>query len=187
MTYEEIVLKAREEFKKGNAAAIKEHLAVQFNIIGEGHGIFYLEVSRGTTDVQPYEYYDRDAIVVTEAKTLFSVLAGETALMEAFTSGMVQVEGNLDRVKELENLIVKKEQDKVEPKKPVEKPETVKLEKEEKVMADKAKEEKQPAKKTEEEKQPAKKAEEEKQPVKKPVTRKKARGAKRMAAKKATK
>lgn len=108
-------------------------------------------------------------------------------MMEAFTSGMVQVEGNLDRVKELENLIVKKEQDKVEPKKPVEKPETVKLEKEEKVMADKAKEEKQPAKKTEEEKQPAKKAEEEKQPVKKPVTRKKARGAKRMAAKKATK
>ncbi len=172
MTYEEIVLKAREEFKKGNAAAIKEHLAVQFNITGEGHGIFYLEVSQGTTDVQPYEYYDRDAIVITEAKTLFSILAGETAMEQAFTSEAVQVEGNLDRAKELENLIVKKAPVKEEQKKPAKKPA-----KEVKETAAKAAEE---AKET-----AAKPVKEAKQPAKQPTTRKKARGAKRMAAKKA--
>lgn len=105
MTYEEIVTRAREEFSKGNASDIKGHLAVQFNITGEGHGAFYLEVSEGAVDVQPYEYYDRDAIVTTDAQTLLDISTGKTDMVQAFLSGALQVEGNLDKAQEVGKLI----------------------------------------------------------------------------------
>ena len=34
----------------------------QFNVTGEAEGIFYAEVKEGKLYVEPYEYYDRDAI-----------------------------------------------------------------------------------------------------------------------------
>ena len=45
MTYEEIVEKVREDYEYADARAIFEHVAVQFNITGEGSGIFYIEVA----------------------------------------------------------------------------------------------------------------------------------------------
>ena len=41
---------------------IQEHLAYQFNITGEAEGIFYAEVKEGKLYVEPYEYFDRDAM-----------------------------------------------------------------------------------------------------------------------------
>ena len=47
MTYEEIVAKVRSLFSGADVSAIKEHLAYQFNIVGEGEGAFYVEVKDG--------------------------------------------------------------------------------------------------------------------------------------------
>ena len=60
MIYEEIVKKAVQAAKKVNKDAIEEHLAVEFDIEGEGEGAFYVELDKGKIDVQPYEYYDCD-------------------------------------------------------------------------------------------------------------------------------
>ena len=62
MSFEEMFSKAKDLLAKADASGIREHLAYQFNITGEAHGIFYVEVKDGAIFVEPYEYYDRDII-----------------------------------------------------------------------------------------------------------------------------
>ncbi|MBO6298583.1 MAG: hypothetical protein J6N53_07020 [Lachnospiraceae bacterium] len=53
MTYEEVVREAQKIVSKVDASDIKDHLAVQYNITGEGEGAFYMEVKGGRIEVQP--------------------------------------------------------------------------------------------------------------------------------------
>ena len=84
---------------------IHEHLAYQFNITGEAEGIFYVEVKEGTLYVEPYEYFDRDAMFTCSAETLFKIAEGKTDPVLAFTLGKLKVEGNIDKALRLKELI----------------------------------------------------------------------------------
>ena len=44
MTYAEFFEKIRDKYMHVDVSNIKEHLAYQFNIIGEAEGIYYVEV-----------------------------------------------------------------------------------------------------------------------------------------------
>ena len=81
MTYEEIVYKVQKQVIKSKTKA-DQHIAVQFNIVGEGEGAFYIEIDDGRISVQPYEYYDRDAVVYVDAETLFDVLEQKIAIAD---------------------------------------------------------------------------------------------------------
>ena len=109
MTYEELVNKLKTAYAKADASKIEEHVAVQFNVTGEGEGALYLEVSDGKIDIQPYEYYDRDAIVVTGADTLVDIAAGKVGIVDAYNTGLLKVEGNVGKAALLGNITVKKE------------------------------------------------------------------------------
>ena len=69
MTYAEMFSKVKGMFMEADVSDINEHLAFQFNITGEAEGIFYAEVKDGRLSVEPYEYYDRDAIFTCTADT----------------------------------------------------------------------------------------------------------------------
>lgn len=45
--------------------------------------------------VEPYEYYDRDALITTSAEVLKKIADGEIDAYSAFLSGDIQIEGNL--------------------------------------------------------------------------------------------
>lgn len=77
MKYEEIVSRVKEIFEKADVSEYKNHLAIQFNITGEGEGAFYVELTDGKAYVEPYEYYDRDIIVTLTADELFSLISGK--------------------------------------------------------------------------------------------------------------
>ena len=62
MTYAEIFSEIKKKFYYADVSDISEHLAFQINIIGEGEGIFFVEVKDGKLYIEPYEYFDRDAI-----------------------------------------------------------------------------------------------------------------------------
>lgn len=159
MTYEEMVKKIKTAYAKADASAIGEHIAIQFNVTGEGEGALYLEVSDGKIDIQPYEYYDRDAIVVTGAKTLVDIATGKISVMDAYNEGSLTVDGNVEKASLLSQITAKKAAVKKAPakkttaKKAPAKKETVKKETVKKAAAPKT-----AAKKAE----PAKKAEAEK-------------------------
>ena len=98
MTFSENFNKVRDLFKDADVSDVKEHLAYQFNITGEGEGIFYVEVKDGELHIEPYEYYDRDAIFICKAdKKLDPVVA--------FTIGKLKVEGSIEQALKLKNFL----------------------------------------------------------------------------------
>ena len=152
MTYEEIVGKALIVYAKADAKEITGHLAIQFNVRGEGEGAFYLEVSEGKVDIQPYEYYDRNAIITVASDVLIDMLDGKLGIDEAYNDNKLQVEGDLGAA-----LLLKKINIKPVEKVTAEKKETVK---------------KEPAKKPAVKKQAAKKTAAKKPVAKKTVAKK---------------
>ncbi len=97
MTYEELVKQIKETAESADVEKIQEHVAFQFNVEGEAAGIFYLEVKDGKADVQPYEYYDRDAVITCTAQTLLDMMSGKLDPVLAYTIHKIKVEGDLGK------------------------------------------------------------------------------------------
>lgn len=79
MTYEEIFERAKERLLKAKVSDIKELIAVQFNIIGEGHGSFYVKINKGKMVVEPYNYWDNDISLNVFAKELLYALENKAS------------------------------------------------------------------------------------------------------------
>ena len=105
MTYADMFSKVKGLFMDSDVSDISEHLAFQFNITGEAEGIFYAEVKDGVLAVEPYEYFDRDAIFICSAETLFKRADGRLDPILAFTTGKLKVEGNIDKALRLKQII----------------------------------------------------------------------------------
>jgi putative sterol carrier protein len=111
MKYEEIVEKVREEFTSADVSFYKKHLAIQFNITGEGEGAFYVEIKDGKVDVQPYEYYDRDVIFTMSAEDLFKMIDGSLDTTKAYLEHQIDV-SNVTVALEVKSIIDKAEKQK---------------------------------------------------------------------------
>ena len=107
MTYQELFEQVKMKFRKADVSGVKEHLAFQFNITGEAAGSFYAEVRDGELYVEPYEYYDRDAMFTCSAETLFKIASGKTDPILAVTLGKLKVEGSIDKALKLKDLLKK--------------------------------------------------------------------------------
>ena len=105
MTYAEMFAKVKGMLMDADVSDIQEHLAYQFNITGEAEGIFYAEVKEGKLYVEPYEYFDRDAMFTCSAETLFKIADGKADPILAVTLGKLKVEGNIDKALKLKDLI----------------------------------------------------------------------------------
>ena len=125
MTYHELVEKVTEAYAKVDAKDVKEHIAVQYNVYGEGEGAFYIEISNGRIEVAPFEYYDRDAIIAIAGEALLDVVTAKTTYEEVEEAGRLVVVGNADKANKLMALSLKKA---AEPKKTAVKKETAKKE-----------------------------------------------------------
>ena len=107
MTYAEMFSKVKGMLMEADVSDIHEHLAYQFNITGEAEGIFYAEVKEGKLYVEPYEYFDRDAMFTCSAETLFKIADGKTAPILAVPLGKMKVEGNIENALKLKEIIAK--------------------------------------------------------------------------------
>ena len=76
MTYEEIVGYVKKKAAKADAKNFGP-VAVQIDITGEGEGAFYVAVSDGKVDVQPYEYFDHNAKVIADGNDFVAFLDGK--------------------------------------------------------------------------------------------------------------
>lgn len=106
MTYADLFYEMKRKFMGADVSDIHEHLAFQFNIEdGEAGGIFYVEVKDGVLYVEPYEYYDRDAMFTCAPDVLLKIADGELDPVEAFTEQELRVEGNIEKALRLKELI----------------------------------------------------------------------------------
>ena len=101
MKYEELVARVAEAMKRAQVSRQVGHVAFQFNVEGEAEGIFYLEIADGRVNVEPYEYYDRDIIIVTTADVIVQMVEGKLTPRVAYTNGQLRVYGDS---RQLENL-----------------------------------------------------------------------------------
>lgn len=108
MTYSEFFSSVKTRFMGTDVSDIQEHLAYQFNITGEGSGIFYVEVKDGQLYIEPYEYFDRDAMFTASADVFEKILNGKMDPVIAFTLQKMKVEGNFDKALKLKTLIDRK-------------------------------------------------------------------------------
>lgn len=118
MTYAEFFYEIKNKFMGTDISDIKEHLAYQFNIEDKDvDGIFYVEAKDGQLLVEPYEYYDRDAMFTSDADTLMRIAEGELDPVWAFTTGKLKVEGNIDKALRLKEIIELKKKEERKKKK----------------------------------------------------------------------
>ena len=94
MTYEELVAKVKDAMKRAKVSRQVGHVAFQFNVEGEAAGIFYLEIADGKINVEPYEYFDRDIVIVTSADVILQMLEGKLQPRAAYTNGQMQLYGD---------------------------------------------------------------------------------------------
>lgn len=109
MTFSEYFSTVKTTFMGTDVSDINEHLAYQFNITGEASGIFYVEVKDGQLYIEPYEYYDRDAVFTGTAKLFTEIMTGKKDPVHEFLCFNLKVEGNIDKALKLKNIIGKRD------------------------------------------------------------------------------
>ncbi len=105
MTYEEIFSKTKDELSAADVSAVKEHLAVEVDITGEGAGAFYIEIKDGKADIQPYEYYDRDCKLITSGENFLEIVNGKLDPKKAVLTGKLKVEGSVEKALEFSKVV----------------------------------------------------------------------------------
>lgn len=99
MTYEQLVEKVKKLTEEVRVSKEIGHIAYQFNVEGEAEGAFYIEIDNGKVNVEPYEYYDRNVLVITSAEIIVKMLEGKVKPMEAYANGELQVYGEVEQLK----------------------------------------------------------------------------------------
>lgn len=102
MTYESLVEAARDKFCPLDVSDVQGVRAFQINIDGKAvNGIFYIEIKDGKVNVEPYEYYDRNAILMMNGTNFLKLISGKLDPVIAFTSGKIKVEGDTNAALEM--------------------------------------------------------------------------------------
>lgn len=119
MTYREAFETLKSAFKPSKAKAIAGHLALQINLTDEdAHGVFYVEVTEGRLAVEPYDYRDRDAMLLIGSADLLAILKAKLTVEDAMAEDRLVVEGDVTRAMELKKFVVKPAARKPAAKKP---------------------------------------------------------------------
>ena len=105
MTFSEYFSNVKTIFMGADVSDMKEHLAYQFNVVGEASGIFYVEIKDGNLYIEPYEYYDRDVVFSGTAEEFTAIMTGKKDPVHEFLSFRLKVEGNFDKALKLKELI----------------------------------------------------------------------------------
>ena len=105
MTVDQLIGKIYNKLSKADIAGTQGKVAVQFNLTGKVTGVFYIEILNGVLSVMPYEYIDRDACVSGTLTNLEKILSGKMGPQVALAEGKIKVEGNVDKVMVLAELL----------------------------------------------------------------------------------
>ena len=108
MSFMDAFQKLKDATAKSDAGTIDGHLAIQINFTDEdAAGICYMEVQDHTLFVEPYDYYDRNAMFLVSSKDLVRILTGRLGFDTAVASGKLTIAGDAEKAMEFKKLIVK--------------------------------------------------------------------------------
>lgn len=108
MTVEQLIGKVYNRLKDQDLSGTQGRLAIEVKLTGKITGVFYIEVLDGVLSVEPYEYIDHDAVIALAMTNFDRILSGKLNPQVAFAEGKLKIEGNVDKVMLLAELLKKK-------------------------------------------------------------------------------
>lgn len=105
MTYEKIVEKVKKALAKADVSEVKEHLAVQVDVYGEGEGAFYIEAKDGKVNVQPYEYFDLDLRIRCTGDEIIALAEGKKKIIDEVNTGNIEALRNVSRLWDFDTVL----------------------------------------------------------------------------------
>ncbi len=104
MTYEKIFAEIKKIYSKSDHKKLGGDFAIQFNISGDGEGVFYLAYKDGYLDIAPYDYIDNDIVLYATGDTFIKLAQGKFEFEKAVKDGLITYEGKYELACQL-NLI----------------------------------------------------------------------------------
>ena len=104
MTYEAIVQELKNIYKDASFDQKDTHAAIEINLSGEGGGALYLEIINGNVNIEPYEYYNNHASIISSAEVFLSIASGTKDVQTALSNGELTVHGDLESVLLIEKI-----------------------------------------------------------------------------------
>ena len=124
MDYFKAFDKVKKTFAKIDVPAKESNFAVQVNLTDDDcGGIFYIEMKDKQLFVEPYDYFDNNAVITAKLKDLTDILEGKLSSVDAVVSGKITVDGDKDQLIEFINSFKQKAVKKPAAKKAVKKTE----------------------------------------------------------------
>ena len=100
--------KIKRTLRTAKADKIAGHLAIQINLTDEdASGIMYLEASDGKLFVEPYDYFERDAMITVNSKDFIEIMTAKLDFDKALEEGVLAIYGDIDRALQIKTLIKK--------------------------------------------------------------------------------
>lgn len=119
MTYIEAFNKINKAIKSTRKIKIDGHFAAQINLNdSDANGIFYIEVKDNKLFVEPYDYYDNDAVFTVFTDDFIDIMTGKVDFDKALSEGIISFEGNPERAALIKQIIKKPTAKKTTAKKP---------------------------------------------------------------------
>lgn len=95
VTYDNVVEAARKKMASANISRIKYPIAVNIKLLGNINGDFYVLISDGKIDVEPYPYNDKDVkMEINDIESFMAVLNGKKDIYDALADGSVSISDN---------------------------------------------------------------------------------------------
>ena len=95
----------KDAFEAVGNVDVKDHIAIHVNVTDMGNRPFYIEIYNGLIDLKPFGYYDNDAVINADSKSILDMVHRETDLKDAYTYGRVGAYGNLYKLSVLRDIL----------------------------------------------------------------------------------
>lgn len=105
MTFESLFATIKEKLSFADVRDIRGHVALEFQVLGEAKGMFFVEITNGRIRIEPYNYHDRDVSFAADADTYLEILNGRLNPMIAFAVGRVKVYGDMKKAQLVTKLL----------------------------------------------------------------------------------
>lgn len=104
--FDELITVVRDLLKNGDFSNVNEHVAIHVNVTDLGQRPFYIEIDKGQVKVEPFGYYDYDAVLNADSEIILEMLNHKKDLRIELQTGRVGAYGNLYKLAQLRDAIV---------------------------------------------------------------------------------
>jgi len=94
VTYDSVMKAAKKKISSANLSKIKYPIAVNVELSGAAEGVFYIVISDGKVDVEPFKYDDYDVYFRADAEEIMKVFGDKKNIYDALADGLIKVDGN---------------------------------------------------------------------------------------------